>query len=207
MSPVLNSLSPRIGFFGGTFDPPHNGHLQIAQAAIKQASLDKLLLCPAHHAPLRTEQSLFSPKHRLEMVSSICQNRPKMDVLDTEIEHGKRRYSFETIQEIKSQFPDNKIFFILGADQFSRLSEWKNVDFLAQSVHFLVFARHSKNPAIPSVENINFSFMDNDLINISSTDIRKHIHSQQLPVSLLPIEVFNYLSSQNLSQLENITTA
>ena len=207
MSPVLNSLSPRIGFFGGTFDPPHNGHLQIAQIAIKQASLDKLLLCPAHYAPLRTEQSLFSPQHRLEMVSSICQNRPKMDVFDAEIKHGKRRYSFETIHEIKSQFSDFNIFFILGADQFSRLSEWKNVDLLAQSVHFLVFARHSRNPVIPSIDNLTFSFMDNDLINISSTDIRKHIHSQQLPVSLLPIEVSNYLSSQNLSQLENITTA
>ena len=207
MGPVLNSLSPRIGFFGGTFDPPHNGHLQIAQTAIKQASLDKLLLCPAHHAPLRTEQSLFSPQHRLEMVSSICQNRPKMDVFDAEIKHGKRRYSFETIHEIKSQFSDFNIFFILGADQFSRLSEWKNVDLLAQSVHFLVFARHSRNPVIPSIDNLTFSFMDNDLINISSTDIRKHIHCQRLPVSLLPVEVSNYLSTQNLYPLENITTA
>ena len=201
MGPVLNSLSPRIGFFGGTFDPPHNGHLQIAQTAIKQASLDKLLLCPAHHAPLRTEQSLFSPQQRLEMVSSICQNRQKMDVLDTEIKHGKRRYSFETIQEIKSQFPDYKIFFIIGADQFSRLSEWKNVGLLAQSVHFLVFARNTKNTAIPSLDHLKFSFMDNDLINISSTDIRKHIHSQRLPVSLLPAEVSDYLSTQNLFPL------
>ena len=201
MEPFLNSFSPRLGFFGGTFDPPHNGHLQIAQIAIKQASLDKLLLCPAHYAPLRTEQSLFSPQHRLEMVSSICQNRPKMDVFDAEIKHGKRRYSFETIHEIKSQFSDFNIFFILGADQFSRLSEWKNVDLLAQSVHFLVFARHSRNPVIPSIDNLTFSFMDNDLINISSTDIRKHIHSQRLPVSLLPAEVSDYLSTQNLFPL------
>lgn len=201
MEPFLNSFSPRLGFFGGTFDPPHNGHLQIAQIAIKQASLDKLLLCPAHYAPLRTEQSLFSPQHRLEMVSSICQNRPKMDVFDAEIKHGKRRYSFETIHEIKSQFSDFNIFFILGADQFSRLSEWKNVDLLAQSVHFLVFARHSRNPVIPSIDNLTFSFMDNDLINISSTDIRKHIQSQRLPVSLLPAEVSDYLSTQNLFPL------
>ena len=203
----MNSHAPRLGFLGGTFDPPHNGHLQIAQIAIKQASLDKLLLCPAHQTPLRTNKPLFSPKHRLAMITSICKNHPKIDVFDAEIKHGKKRFSFQTIQEIKSHFPDYEIFFILGADQFSRLPEWKNIRLLAKLVHFLVFARHSKCPSIPYVNNLNFSFMDNDLINISSTDIRKHIHSKQSLVSLVPSEVSKYLSTQNLFSLENTNTA
>ena len=193
--------SPRLGFFGGTFDPPHNGHLKIAHTAIEKANLTKLFFCPAHHAPLRTEPALFSAHHRLGMVEAICKNHPVMEVYDAEIKHRCTRYSYETIAELKSQFPDHKLFFVLGADQFARLSEWKGTEQLAQLVHFLVFEREKDHTDTPPVKNLTMSLMKNPLINISSTEIRSLLHRDKLPDSQLPAEVVSYMLEQNLFPL------
>lgn len=198
MGSLANSGNPRLGFLGGTFDPLHLGHLKIAEIALKHASLDKLLFCPAHHAPLRTAPALFSPQDRLAMVQAVCQTRPNMEAYAAEINHGETRYTIETMQEVKSQFPDHDLFLILGADQFSRLPEWKNVQTLAGLVHFLVFARHAKCPSKPDIDNLRATFMDNSLINISSTHIREHIRCNSLPESLLPPEVLRYIYQQEL---------
>ena len=202
MGTFPDSPAPRLGFFGGTFDPPHNGHLEIAQAAIQKAKLDKLLFCPAHQAPLRTEPPFFSALDRLAMVQAICQNRSKMEPYDAEIKHGITRYSYETIEEVKSNFPGSDLFLILGDDQFSRLAEWKKVELLAKSVHFLVFARQSRHQNKPDMQHLDYSFMDNALINLSSTDIRKHLHLNHLPESSIPPEVASYIRNHNLLPLQ-----
>ena len=78
------------------------------------------------------------------MVAEICKEYSQMEVFDREVKDGKTRYSHETIELVKALYPEYELFFILGADQFYRLTEWKNVSLLAQSVHFLVFAREAK---------------------------------------------------------------
>ena len=208
MGKLENSVKPKLGFLGGTFDPPHNGHLEIAQLAIKKAKLSKLLFCPAFHAPLRDATSHFSAKHRLGMIAEICKKYPTMEVFDEEVKHRKTRYSYETLGQIKKLYPEYVIFFILGADQFYRLEEWKNVSLLAESVHFLVFAREAKQSKIPDIENLKYSFMHNELISISSTQIRNHIHSeQQIPHGLLPPSVTAYINTHNLSSPNIIPSA
>ena len=202
MGTFPDSPAPRLGFFGGTFDPPHNGHLEIAQAAIQKAKLDKLLFCPAYQAPLRTEPSFFSALDRLAMVQAICQNCSKMECYDAEVKHGITRYSYETIEEVKSNFPGYDLFLILGDDQFSRLAEWKKVELLAKSVHFLVFARQNRHQNKPDMQHLDYSFMDNALINLSSTDIRKHLHLNHLPESSIPPEVASYIRNNNLLPLQ-----
>lgn len=198
MGKLLNPRTPRLGFFGGTFDPPHNGHLQIAKIAIEKAQLDKLLFCPAHQAPLRTEPAFFSALDRLSMVKKICQDHFHMEAYDAEIKHAKTRYSYETIEEVRSQFPDHELFFILGDDQFSRLSEWKKVDLLATLVHFLVFARQSSHLCKPGIQNLRFSFMDNSLIHLSSSEIRAQLRCNRLPGASIPREVASYIRNHNL---------
>ena len=199
MGTLQNQDKLRLGFLGGTFDPPHNGHLEIAKLAIEEANLSKLLLCPAFHAPLRDAKSHFSAEHRLGMVAEICKEYSQMEVFDREVKDGKTRYSHETIELVKALYPEYELFFILGADQFYRLTEWKNVSLLAQSVHFLVFAREAKKTKIPDIENLQYSFMHNELISVSSTQTRNHIHSkQQIPVGLLPPPVTNYINKHNL---------
>ena len=191
----------RIGIFGGTFDPPHFGHLALAKLAIEKAELDKLFLCPAYSAPLRTEPALFSAMDRLRMIEEICKLDQKMDVWDEEVKLARSQFTFDTIVKFKKNFPDYQIFLLLGADQFSRLDQWYKPMDLSKLVHFLVFARNAEEMPAPPLENMEVTFMENDLIDISSTDIRDKLRNQVFPDKLLPIEVANYLKQKYLFPL------
>ena len=191
----------RVGFFGGTFDPPHLGHLALAKLAIEKAELDKLFLCPAYSAPLRTEPALFSAMDRLRMIEEICKLDQKMDIWDEEIKLERSQFTFDTIVEFKKHFPDHQIFLLLGADQFSRLDQWYKPQDLSKLVHYLVFARNAEDMPAPPLEHMVVSFIENDLIDISSTDIRDKLRNQVFPDKLLPIEVANYLKQKNLFPL------
>lgn len=193
-----NLDAPRIGFFGGTFDPPHLGHIKIAQQAIELANLEKVFFCPAYHAPLRDLPALFSAEDRLAMIDSICHNHPKMEVCEVEINHGKTRYTHETISELSQKFPAHKFYLIIGEDQFSRLHLWENLEGLAKMVHFLVFSRESQACPTADLPDIEVTFAGNSRIDLSSTIIREQICKGILPQSLLPPEVIFYLKEQNL---------
>ena len=194
-------MTRRVGFFGGTFDPPHLGHLALAKLAIEKAKLDKLFLCPAYSAPLRTEPALFSAMDRLRMIEEICKLDRKMDVWDGEVQLARSQFTFDTIVEFKKHFPEHQIFLLLGADQFSRLDQWYKPQDLSKLVHYLVFARNAEEMPAPLLENMVVTFMENDLIDISSTDIRDKLRNQVFPDKLLPIEVANYLKQKNLFPL------
>ncbi len=191
----------RLGFFGGSFDPPHRGHLRIAEIALEQANLDKLLFCPAYHAPLRPTPPFFTSHDRLAMVDILSQSHPNMEVYAGEIEHGKTRYTIETIQEVKKQFPKHELFLILGADQFSHLLDWREPHLLAQMVHFLVFARLHKKIEKPAIPELRFTFMENPLINISSTNIRASLNKKHLPSSMLPPDIYTFIRDKNLCSI------
>jgi nicotinate-nucleotide adenylyltransferase len=194
-------MMKRVGFFGGTFDPPHLGHLALAKLAIEKAEQDKLFLCPAYSAPLRTEPALFSAVDRLRMIEEICKLDQKMDVWDEEIKLERSQFTFDTIVEFKKHFPDHQIFLLLGADQSSRLDQWYKPQDLSKLVHYLVFARNAEEMPASRLKNMVVTFMENDLIDISSTDIRDKLRNQVFPDKLLPIEVANYLKQKNLFPL------
>jgi len=191
----------RLGFFGGTFDPPHLGHLELAKLAIEHARLDKLLICPAYHAPLRTEPPLFPALDRLAMIQRICQTYEIMEPWDYEIKLQKTCFTYDTMIDLEKHFPDHKIFLIVGADQFSQLHLWQKHKALTEKVHFLVFARHTSKINQPEIENVEATFMENALINITSTDIRGKLRNQAFPDQLLPEEVTNFIKNNNLLSL------
>lgn len=187
-----------IGFLGGSFDPPHLGHLRIAKQAIEIANLEKLIFCPAFHAPLKDSPPFFSGKQRLAMLKAMCANNPLMQTSDIEIAHGKTRYTHETILELRQIFPNRLFYLILGADQFSQLHLWKEAKELAKMVTFLVFARDKKECAWPELSDIKVTFARNSLIALSSTSIRQQLSSGNLPENALPLEVVSYIKQNNL---------
>ena len=131
---------PGIGFFGGSFDPPHQGHLQIAEQAIETANLEKLIFCPAFHAPMKDSPPMFSGKQRLAMLKAMCAKNPLMQITDIEIVHAKTRYTYETIFELRQNFPNHLIYLILEPINLS-ITLVKQIKDLAKMVTFLVFAR------------------------------------------------------------------
>ena len=190
----------RIGFFGGSFDPVHNGHVSLAVQAIEHAQLDKLLLCPAFHAPLRPEKPFFSASIRLKILETVAQLHPLIEICKLEIDKQETCYTYHTIREIKAQSPRSEIVVLLGEDQFSQLNKWKFHNELVQICQFLVFSRSGNVVIPPSIPNLFYTLMKNDLIDCSSTVIRKRIQSGKSVSHLIP-EVANPLVKQHSNHL------
>ena len=175
MPDSTGSIPDRVGFFGGSFDPIHLGHLRLAEEAIHFTSFNLLLFCPAFHAPLRDEKPFFSSQQRLDMLYRITEDNPRMDVCTIELEKQKTCFTYETLLEVRSRFPDSELFLLLGADQFEQLEKWKFNHELAEICKFLVFSRSGKKVSPPPIKNLRYELMKNELIEISSTQIRDRL--------------------------------
>ena len=197
MSNLNGSTPSRIGFFGGSFDPIHNGHLFIIEKFIQSFELDTLLLCPAYQAPLREKKAIFNPTQRLEMARLIAHSNQKLEVFDFEINQPKTSFTYETIQEVKKVYPKSKIFLAIGLDQFEKLSTWRWIRELSKEVHFIVFARDQITAPAPSISDLQYTFVQNPLIDISSTQIRKCLQKGESVAQWIPDVILSYLKKNN----------
>lgn len=191
----------KIGFFGGTFDPIHNGHLSLAKQAIVQAGLERLLLCPAYHAPLRSAKPFFEAKDRVRMLEKVADEHPEIEIFPYEISQEKVCFTYETLLEVRKKYAQPEILLLLGADQFNKLPHWKFIDELAKIVTFLVFSRSSDMTlSAPPFPEIKFEQMQNELIDLSSTTIRQKIRNGQCVRDEVPGPAYEYLSTLDLLQ-------
>jgi nicotinate-nucleotide adenylyltransferase len=126
----------KIGLLGGSFDPPHNAHLAMAQAAQKQLSLDRVIFVPAGQPPHKKEVKLTDADLRIQMVRAATEHNPFFQVSDLEIKRKGPSYTIDTLSELKKKFPEGTEFFlIIGSDslrEFSTWHEWKKITQLAK---------------------------------------------------------------------------
>ncbi len=115
----------RIGILGGTFDPPHYGHLKLAEAAIESLELDELILLPANINPFKQKARVTPAKHRIAMAQLLQKRNAKLAFSDMEITRGGVSYTVDTIGELQMVHP-GEYWFILGADGIGNFMEWKN---------------------------------------------------------------------------------
>ena len=135
------SLPPRLAFFGGTFDPIHLGHLEIARKAQLALELDQVIFLPCRQSPHKTDSPGASDQERLEMIKIAIQDIPWAHVSDIELEKPPPSYTWETLREFKNTFRgDCRLFLILGLDQWNSLPRWKHPERLAEDVEFIVIA-------------------------------------------------------------------
>ena len=135
----------RIGIYGGTFNPPHIGHLRAAEQAIESLRLDKLLLIPAHVAPHK-ELPINSPtsRQRLEMLQLAAAGHPKMKACDIELKRDDVSYTYETVNQLRSKYPDAKLYLMMGTDMFLAFPNWRNPEQILRQVTLAVFYRGDK---------------------------------------------------------------
>lgn len=120
----MKAISRNLAFFGGTFDPVHCGHLYNARKITELFDLDLFYFLPAFHAPHKSDSIPTSAYHRFAMLCLATANEPKIAVSTLEIEHGKSRYSFDTLHELKERFPTDRVFFVMGADSWKDIRTW-----------------------------------------------------------------------------------
>ena len=121
---ISTHQSRNIAFFGGTFDPVHCGHLSIAKTLVGFFNLDKFFFLPAFHAPHKPDSKPTSGYHRFAMLSLATVNEPKISVSTLELDHAQSRYSFDTLTELKTIYPNDRIFFVMGADSWMDIRTW-----------------------------------------------------------------------------------
>jgi len=132
----------RIGLFGGTFDPVHHGHLHLANLAREALALDEVRFIPCTISPHKLNSHPASAEDRLEMLRLATANLPWAVVDDIEVTSTEPNYSYRTAERMRDRFPDARLFWIMGGDQWEALPRWKHPEKLAAIVEFIVLARN-----------------------------------------------------------------
>lgn len=166
----------KIGIFGGTFDPVHIGHLILAQTALEQLRLDEIWFVPVYLPPHKLQSGLADAPTRLKLLQLAVKSNPQFRVNDVEIRRGGKSYTFDTLNALKEQFPDNHFYLLIGEDLLS--ARWRNWEDIKRAAQICVFRR--AKPLLqtkPSVaaDSSGVRFMDMPAIEISSTEIRRRL--------------------------------
>lgn len=132
----------RIAAFGGTFDPVHNGHIEVVRAIVRNFLLDQLLIIPANRPPHKRSSTIADAYHRFAMAVLASLDEPNVLVSTLEIEAPDRPYTFETIERLQSSFgPKTRLFFVIGADSFEEINTWREPQRLLSGANFIVVTR------------------------------------------------------------------
>ena len=185
----------KIAIFGGTFDPIHNGHLQIAAAAADRFHLDRILFVPAAHPPHKLGQQSAPYDDRLHMVELACAADQRFEA--SAIEAGSAKsYSIVTIERVKSQLdPADELYFLIGADAFADVETWHRWRELASQVTFIVVSRPGFSFDVP--EGFRVQPLDDVRLPMSSTAIRARLAEGRADVPA-PGAVLDYIRRRGL---------
>jgi len=139
----LNSHTERkrIAYYGGTFDPLHCGHLNIAKQLVDLFALDEFVFIPAFHAPHKPDTRPTSAYHRYAMLCLATENEEKIRVSLMELETGEKRYSLETLTQLKNDDPEDTIYFVMGADSWQDITTWYEWERVLMLTNHIVVSR------------------------------------------------------------------
>ena len=186
----------KLILFGGSFDPPHRGHLKIIENCCKEC--DKIILMPCAHSPFKKGLPITKAKHRMKMLELLTQdlNHP-IQIDNWEISQQEPNYTYFTIQHVQNEHPISSISLVVGADQLEQFHQWINYKEILKSVHIIGFIRDNYN-AVP-VEGMNLTWIKDFKMDISSTEIRQQIaKGDPIGGSELPQPVWDYIQDNNL---------
>lgn len=191
----------RIGVFGGTFDPPHVGHVLAGQSVAEAASLDEVWFVPANDPWQKSGERAVTPAWlRSEMLRHACQvsrsDAMTLRVSEVELATGGPSYSAATLSALRSDHPGDDFVLIVGSDAAAGLHTWHAADWLADHAEFLVYQRGGQ-PAEPAA---GFSTMPVavPLMEISSTEIRRRVHAGRSVRHLVPAPVEGLIAAYGL---------
>lgn len=187
----------KIGILGGTFNPPHLGHLILAQTVREKLKLDKIIFIPANMPPLKEKGDLPDGETRWRMVELSIKGNKYFEVSKVEIERGGTSYTVETLRILKELYGKSaQLFFIAGADVLSGLHLWKNKEEIFKLCKFVAVARKNFKIFFPLPRDIRI--LEMNTIEISSTEIREKIRKGKSIRYLVPEAVRDFISRKKL---------
>ena len=196
----------RIGIYGGTFNPPHIGHMQAVRHSVAALQLDQLLLIPDRIAPHKVIPSgTANPQQRLEMLRIAAKGIENAQVLDLELHREGPSYTYQTILELKQQYPDDELVLLMGTDMFLSFMSWKNPDVILSHASLGVFYRGERGEISQIAEKKaemegqghTVYLVENPVVEISSTNLRRML-ALHCADPFLPDGVADYIRRHGL---------
>jgi nicotinate-nucleotide adenylyltransferase len=185
----------RIGLFGGTFDPIHSAHLTVAREAIEQAGLDEILFVPAAHPPHKSGATGASYEHRYRMVELACEGESRF--VPSRLEEGEgKSYSIDTITRLLDLLaPEDRVFFLIGADAFAEITTWRRWESVLDAVDFIVVTRPGHKYDVPRGARVHA--LKTLALPVSSSEIRSKLERGE-PTPELPEPVLGHILASGL---------
>jgi nicotinate-nucleotide adenylyltransferase len=200
-------MLPLVGLFGGTFDPPHIGHLILAAEAYSQLQLDRLFWILTPNPPHKKNQTITPIEHRLAMVRLALADAPSFELCTVDVDRPAPHYALDTVKIIASQQPASHLVYVMGGDSLRDLPTWyRPVDFLALLQELAVMHRPGESIDLPSLGKkipglaLKTRFLDTPLIDIAAHEIRRRIAQDRPFRYFLPPSVYEYIHEHNLYQ-------
>ena len=202
-----NNSGVKIGILGGTFDPCHKGHVNLAKDALEQAKLDEVILMPAKIQPFKQNKHVTDSFHRVNMLNIAIKEFKGLRVSNWELEQDHISYTYRTLEEVKKLKGDNaKVYFITGTDAFIGMKNWANSDSLLKNNNFIVGVRpgYRLEELAIAIEDVRVNYgsevikIDNKEFHISSTEIRERIINHQSAHDLIDEGVERYILENEL---------
>lgn len=197
----MSSPAPAIGLFGGSFDPPHAGHLAVARRALEFGQLQRVLWMPAARSPFKRGQApRASDAQRVELLRLLLCDQAGMELSTLELERGGPSYTIDTVESLQRQLPaGTRLVLIIGEDNWAQLPAWHRARELLERVELLIVHRSAAAPGDPAwAAKYKTSFVPMPAVDLSSSALRDAlVGARAAPPGLAP-ELFRYMQAQRL---------
>jgi len=195
----------RLGVFGGTFDPPHLGHLILAAEALDQLKLDRLLWVLTSSPPHKQNQHVSALDVRLELLQAMLGGDPAFELSRVDIDRPAPHYAADTVQLLREQYPHDELYYLMGGDSLHDFPSWYCPDvFLAGCTGLGVMRRPGDEIDLAQLEHVlpgiteKTHFINSPLLEISSKQIRERVRSRHTYRYYLPDAVFRLIDEKRL---------
>ncbi|MGD9142269.1 MAG: nicotinate-nucleotide adenylyltransferase [Dehalococcoidia bacterium] len=195
-----------IGILGGTFDPVHNGHLEIVREVKESFVLDRVLFVPAGQSPFKVDYDVTPAEQRLEMLRLALRNYPEYVISTIEVERPGISYTVDTLAELRRQYDaDDELYFILGWDSLEKFGDWREPARIIELTTLVAVPRPGcprpdpgeLEKSVPGISS-RVVFLEKPEIDISSTAIREMVAQEQSIDHMVPQPAAEYIKKQTL---------
>jgi nicotinate-nucleotide adenylyltransferase len=198
-------MTQRMGIFGGTFDPPHIGHLILAAEAHQQLALDRVYFVLAADPPHKQDREITPVKHRLAMLASAIQDQEKFEISRVEIDRPGPHFALDSLRQFKADKPDAELIYLIGGDSLRDLPKWHKPDEILDLVQKLGVMRRpftdlnleALQEQLPQLHS-KLEFVDTPLLEISSRELRRKAAHHEHFRNYLHQSVYAYILENQL---------
>ena len=192
----MSANTQHIGLFGGTFDPPHLGHLVMASAAGAQFGLGRIWWMPARRSPHKRQGQLSEARHRLGMTRAATEGDAAFRVSDMELRRSGPSFTVDTLRAMREAHPAARLFLLMGEDNWSQFHSWREPEAIRSMADLVVYPRRGGN-SLPK-SDLPARVVDAPLIDIAASGIRRRVREGRSIRYLVPDQVRAYIERNRL---------